>query len=427
MKLKPFQEIGRDFLAARTRALLADQMRLGKTVQAIAAMQAIDAHSALVVCPAVARTVWKMEFERFGWAPQVVQIRSYDQVRMNPQPYLDLRWSVLVVDESHYIKNHIAARSRAVLGKAGVARRAKHVWCLSGTPAPNHAGELWTLLRAFGVTGMTRAEFADRYCYFDDAGQIRGTRGKMIPELRALLAPVMLRRTKDEVASELPALGVEPWYLDAKPAALDAAVDRQLRELSGAELLAWLQNPANAAHLSEWRINTALAKVPAVAAALAFELENRLIGKTVVFGYHREPIRALADALARKSVYAVQLHGGTSPTSRETAMRSFAAPGGAQVFIGQILAAGTAIDLSSAHQGVLLERDWVPGNNAQALERMGGFRQRHPVTVRDAIIPGGADEIVANAVARKLRELTELFKPGGNDEDRDAHDFRLVG
>lgn len=439
-ELKFFQEIGRDYLARRPRALLADQMRLGKTPQAITACDKVGARRILVVCPAIARPVWAAHFREWASAHRLmtssprndmlvaandlVAIVSYDHAREYPDLLLKRRWDVLICDESHFLKSAEAKRTRLVFAKGGLAWQADRIWCLSGTPAPNQAGELWPMLRAFGMTKMGYGDFIAYFCRLNFDGKPVGTRRERIPELRAILDKFMIRRLKSQVASELPECTLEPWPVDSDSRLLCSSEDLGLVEQARAQerklraALAALPAEGHADYLAEnvdsyttmRRIN-ALLKTPAVLETIKFELGNDLVDKLVVFAYHREPIELLQRMLPR-ALKPKSIHGGTSATHKDQALRAFDTPtkqGGCRVLICQILAAGTAIDLSVAHEGIAVEEDWVPGNNAQAYERMGGYKQTQPITIRKAVLPGSVDEYVSRVLTRKEQELSELF------------------
>ena len=418
--LHPFQVVGARFLAERRGALLADAMRLGKTGQAIEACRMVGAKRVLVVCPAIARTHWHRDWAQWWPDGPAPVVWSYDEARRhrNGAPPPGDRIDALILDEVHYCKNPTASRTRAVLGKGGLVHYARRTWCLSGTPAPNHAGELWPLLRAFGLTALGYWAFVERYCRMDPWGGIKGTRKDTLPELRERMAPILLRRTKAEVAPELPAAEVTPWYVDGQVPALSGlseeaqAILAALEGVPSEERGAFLERHAR--HLAQLRIWTAMAKVPMVAGAICDEMEAGEYDRLVVFGYHREPMAALQEALFQADIYGLSIHGGTSRSARDYALDAFASPAEQpRVLLAQTIAAGTAIDLSAAHQGILLERDWVPGNNAQAIERMGGWKQTQPVTVRDAVLPGSIDETVAAVVTRKTNELLGLLSHEG--------------
>lgn len=404
-------------------------MGVGKSPQAIRALGDVP-RDVLVACPAIAVTHWQREAARWQRAPHFLHAVSYDAVRRNAAELRQHPWDVLIVDEMHFTKNPEALRTQAVWGKNGVAPSARIHWALSGTPAPNHYGELWPLLRAYGVWGGTYNEFKYRYCETDDLGKVVGSTKDpdRVRELRALLKPIMLRRLKKDVLPELPPIDVSPYYVKADTRYLDgvpsfvrddgraAALEARIQEKRLKDALDKLPTDrakldylsGHTAEFATLRRVTGILKVPAVASAITFETENKLGAKYVVYAYHVETIKLLRDVLHHAGIRATTIHGGTPPKKRDHRQAKFK-KWTHGVMIGQIIAAGTAIDLTSAHQGFLLERDWVPGNNAQALERMHRFGQTMPVTVRDVVIDGSVDGIIHGVNTRKMRELSDLF------------------
>ena len=435
-ELKFYQQVGRDFLAKRKRALLGDQMRLGKTPQALTAAAKCmkdtkqKDFSVLVVCPAVAKIVWRTE--QPIWAPELdgrMTVVSYDYARTHLDELTKQRWSVLIIDESHYLKSHEAKRTLFVLGKNGLAWHADRIWALSGTPAPNHAGELWPLLKTCGVTNATYNDFIQTYCYCDADGKPKGTRARYIPRLKRMLEGFMLRRLKSDVAPELPKCSVVPWPVESSREFLSLVrpvdggklldqsekLQEQLRialaEIPPEDHAAYLE--ANIDQYATLRRITGILKAPFVYQAIIDEIQSGQVDKLVVFAYHREPMILLHRLLNDEAEIKTEiLYGGTPEKKREAILARFNRPNnkkGSPVLVANILTAGTAIDLSVAHNGILLERDWVPGNNAQALERLGGYKQTLPITFRDAVLPGSIDEVVGEVVRRKTDELTSIF------------------
>ena len=431
MQLRPYQEIGRDFLASRTRALLADQMRVGKTPQAILAAQKIGAQRVLVLCPAIAVGQWAQEWERWANVAAVVYqggavpagrvhvVASYQMAQRHIEHFDPTRWDVLIVDECHKAKNPEAGITSMVYGKNGLGWRAEYIWALSGTPAPNHAGELWPMLRAFGVVDMTYDEFIRRYCIvlWRPQRQIVGTRERMIPELRGLLAKCMLRRTRAEVAPEMPAIDYQ--FLSVEP---DLALVSALLENAGearadlARLGSALQDRSNPAayiedHARDFtaaRQYCAYAKVPVLADHVAFALDNNLLQQTVVFGHHVGPLQCLREQLVTRGTQVELIQGETSAQKRQEIMRDFQA-GKIQVLVANIIAAGTAIDLSAADHGYFLEMSWVPANNEQAANRLVSLMKAQGVTFDIVVWEGSPDATVNAALARKTRELSQLY------------------
>lgn len=403
MTPRPYQEAGRDFLAARRFAYLGDEMRVGKTPQAILAAQKVGAMKTIVVCPAIAVPHWGAEWWR--WWPQAqVQpiVVSYDRLRLNAAGILAENWDLAIVDEAHFAKNPAAQRTKLIYGKGGLGWAAKRMWALSGTPAPKNAAELWPMLRAFGAVSMTYMEFVNRYCYCDETGRIIGTRMKFVAELRDILARVMLRRRRKEVAPEMPAIAFE--FLEITPTT-PADIHPPIGA-SDAELLGWLAQ--HHPETSDDRQAVAMAKVEPLAEEIAEALKAKLYDRTVVFGWHVAPLYALEDALRRQGVSAEVINGATTQP-RRAAIQSAFREGQLQVVAANILAAGTAIDLSSASHGYFLELDWTPGNNVQAANRLVSMDKHEPVTFDVVTWPGSADDAVNKVLLRRANELAKLY------------------
>jgi len=308
MKLRPYQITGRDFLAARTRALLADEMRVGKTPQAILAADKIGADKVLVVCPAIGVAHWIREFNK--WTPNSLHgfaVYSYDKARRMPSLLKD-HWDVVIADECHFAKNPEAQRTKLVYGKGGLGWCADRMWALSGTPAPKHAGELWPMMRAFGLTRLTYDAFLQLYCRVDGYGLVRGSKEKMIPELRAILAPTVLRRTRREVAPEMP--GIDYQILTVDPTGVDLPPHA-----------AW--NEYNPGAYAAERQAVAMAKVKPLVDQIAFAIENELLKQTVVFGWHLDPLYAVVDGLRARGIVAQPLTGQNSLKDRERVQKEF--------------------------------------------------------------------------------------------------------
>lgn len=410
MKLRPYQEAGRDFLASRRLALLADEMRVGKTPQAILAAHKIGARRVLVLCPAVAVPHWEREFPKWwpdGELPERM-IRSYESARKYRAALRTERWDLLIVDEAHYAKNPNAQRTKMIFAQGGIAWQAERVWCLTGTPAPRHAGELWPILRAFGVYAQDYRTFLLRYCTFGQDFKGRpipnGTREDRIPELRALLGQIMLRRTRAQVAPEIPPIAFE--LLPVRPVvALD---DKRFADAPADddELAAWIEERAGS--LAEWRQLVAFAKVAPLGAEIITSLDARLYAQTIVFGHHVAPMTELCNLLRRDGVRAELLTGATTRVNREAIQERFA-KGETQVLVANIVAAGTAIDLSAADHAYMLEMSWTPGDNCQAVNRIVSLEKTRPTSVDVVTWANSFDDRIQSVLTRRVRQLNALF------------------
>lgn len=407
LTLRPYQIEGRDFLASRRFALLADEMRVGKTPQAILAAHKIGAQSLLVVCPAIAVPQWKVEIERWwpsGPLPRRM-VWSYDRARMSWEGGLRGAVDVLIPDECHYAKNPEAARTAMVYGKDGFSRHAGAVWPLSGTPVTRHAGEFWPMLVAFGITRMTYEQFCRHFCEYDwTKTKIKGTKQSRIPELRALLAPIMLRRTRKQVAPEMPEISFEFLAVDPVSKA-DLNVPLSMRSDA---LLERYVGYGGDSLVDASRKEVAIAKALPLVEEIAGCLERADYKQTVVFAWHRDAIEAVKDGLRVRGISADPLMGGDSSSRRAWYQQEFK-NGGTQVLVCQIIAAGTAIDLSAASHGYFLELSWLPADNVQAANRLVSMMKDEPVTFDICTAPGTIDDRVQRILLRRSQELRTML------------------
>ena len=441
LELFPFQEEGAAWLAVRSRALLADEMGLGKTIQAVSGADRTRAERVLVVCKAVGRRHWVREFEQHGQIHRRAQmprpgdtidptarlvVVHYD-VLHRPEilkQLIRLRFDLLLVDEMHALKaGQGSLRGQVVLDpRRGLAQRARSTWGLSGTPAPNHAGDLHPWLSSLHphLLGERLAgsydQFLQHYCRAEQTPygwRVRGNRKDRIKELKGMLSGVMLRRKRVDVLPDLPPLRVDTVALDpdtrSSVAQLEAHPDMQavrdvllsldVDENPEAATRAWEND------LSTLRRFTGLAKVRSMIDLLKSELEGT--DKIVVMGWHPEALDLLAEGL--REYQPVVVHGRTAPDEKEQAEEAFQTDPDRRVFVGNILSAGTTITLTAAHRLIFMESSWVPGENEQALLRILRIGQEHPCEVSFAYLPDSIDEIIQSVAARKAGMLTDFM------------------
>jgi len=422
--LYPYQIAGADWLAKQEHVGLADEAGLGKTAQAIEAACRVNARRVAVACPAVAREVWQREFKK--WWPKGrpdLRIESFDRLALHRdlrQEWYEFKPNALIIDECHFLKNRDAKRSKALYGsgcrgKRAVVCGADHVWLLSATPGPNHAGEFWTHLRALRpdlVGDISYYDFLVRYTYFQATEfgvRILGNRNA--EELRAILRKVFLRRTVRQVLPDLPGWRWNPVPLDAGEAATQllhlesnlpaVAALRECVERGDGDFWA-----GGLVQLSALRRVIGTVKAPLVASVLRDELEARAINKVVIFAYHHDVINAIHGILA--DFHPVQYTGKTPEPERAGIIDRFETDPATRVFIGQITACGTSITLTAANQVAFAESSWVPDENYQAAKRVHRIGQKLPVFVRMFGLAGSIDDAIAGVCARKAQMKDEL-------------------
>ncbi len=415
--LKPFQVGGALFLAQNPHALLADEPGLGKTIQAIAAAHLVGLSRVLVVCPASVRMGWRQELEECGAAGRSLwDVISYEQaVKM---PTAAHGYDGLILDEAHYLKTPDSKRTQAIFGPHGLARSSSLLarWCLTGTPVLNRPRELWPLLKNLhpDFAEMKFSVFAQRYCgaYFN--GREMDTRGASnVDELRMRLGGFMLRRTKEEVMTELPARIVTrvPVKLNDDAQRL---LDRAEREILDREAMisSAKENYSALGDLSKMLHATGRAKIPATVSFIEDLLETEQ--KVVVFFKHTAVGEELADWLTDCGPITYQ--GGMSDADKKGAIDRFRTLPEARVFLGQIQAAGTGINglQEVASSVVFAELSWVPGEMSQAIDRLHRIGQKAGV-VNAYILhaPGTMESAVLGAQNSKGAVVGQLMGEEG--------------
>lgn len=420
-----YQRVGAKFLAENPAAFLADEQGLGKTIQVIAACDALGLTKVVVICPAIAKINWRREFEKWGRVEREVKVFSYDKMTQSKEVRNEIAKfepDVMVLDEAHYVKSRQAKRTKYLYGQFcrgdGLVRFADRVWLLSGTPIPNDVSDFWTHLKAIWQYPLNFTDYTVYFCktWNGQFGlKVLGNKAERMGEFKTILSSIMLRRKAENVLKELPPL----WWQDAvvevdgwnDMAHVESDHERQAVELilQNAVTQGDLSDKLNeiAPHMASLRRLTALAKAKPIAAQLAGELDDRAYDKVVVFAYHKAALEALREGLAKfNPAYIV---GGMTAGERQAEIDRFQNDPECRVFIGQITACSTAITLTAANQVVFAEMDWVPAVNAQASKRCHRIGQSKPVIVRSFALANSTDEVVARTLAKKAQMISEAL------------------
>jgi SWI/SNF-related matrix-associated actin-dependent regulator 1 of chromatin subfamily A len=447
MNLYPFQREGVDWLkiqlAATGRALLADEMGLGKTVQALNISS--EAEKTLIICPAFLKLNWRDEIHRRGFTRVWLQIVdsakqapvadwvivSFELAAAMHDKLSARRWGQIIIDEAHYLKSPAAIRTQRILG----ARKIKGIYregqskllCLSGTPAPNGAHELYTMAARCGdlPDGLkSYAAWVQRFCYdtkpsinkFNQFGFApKGVRNEK--ELKAILSKFMLRRLKKDVLPELPEKNYQILHIGP-----DARLKKLIKEEQGYSIEDVMQampaenfsldlqdllerGPFDLTPLARLRHEFGLAKVPHALSIIKNDLES--IEKIGVFCWHRAVAEELNTALAEYNPALV--HGGVPHKIRQERVQAFQNESSCRVFIGQIKASGVGITLTSASHALFVEPWYVPGDIDQAVDRFHRIGQKSAVLARFLIVENSLDEEIIKTALRKVETLDRIY------------------
>lgn len=452
--LRPYQRAAVSWLCERPRSILADEMGLGKTVEALAVVDEYQGHQpqgelcngervvkrtpgpTLVVCPNAVTGVWREHIAEW-WEyrdpyvqvidaknpakrhaqltePADAYIVNWEKLRIMPE-LAKRDWGAVIADEAHRAKNPKAQQTAALWKLKAPVQLA-----LTGTPVMNHPGELWSLLR-----WLRPEQFADHvkgggywpfyYAYVQDyvVGQHQRivTGVKNVDQLRFLLSDKLVRRTKKRVLDDLPdkaplqVIEVEltpaerklykeveealildmARYADAnatetKPAQdlLDELAHMPLERLKGL-----IDN--GGARMAKLRQITAGAKVKAAVELIRDEPETPV----VAFTWHVQAARDLAEAL-RKGKPALRVGEIAGDDDSDGPKDDFQA-GELDHLVCTISKGGTGLTLTRSSNPLLVEEDWVPAINEQAIDRTHRYGQRKEVTPRALRVPGTID------------------------------------
>ena len=467
---RPYQTAGSAWIYTRlsspdTRAvLLCDDPGLGKTQQALNAADKLHVRRMLVVAPAGARRVWAQEIGKWHheWRSRVLNIEpgvkiadvqpqlgdaelivliSYDALSQTAQmaqlwttTLTKYQWDLLVVDEAHYLKG-FSNRTRAVYGdkgtNQGIHTACDRVLLLTGTPTPNHAGELWHHIRTLwpdiliipshdSSRQMSEAEFQERFTEFTDTKWGRMvTRSKNQAVLRERLKPYVLHRSKRTVLPELPPVVTQDVPLSVSRETirenltfanerLHSSLSNNTRLLDDDAFIAALMHAQrhDLGNVASLRRCLGELKVDAAADWITERMECG-VRKMLVFGWHQSVIDHL---LRRLHPYdPVSITGQTTPNGRTNAIDLFQTRETVRVFAGQIIAAGTAITLTEAMEVTIVEPSWVPGENRQAIDRAHRIGQHNSVLANFLFVPGTLDERIMQVFRRKAADVAPII------------------
>jgi len=458
--LRPYQRRGVEWMAhlgeVGCHGLLADEMGLGKTLQVITllakrpVLPAVPSTAetgkslpALVVCPASVVPVWEEEIARF--APglrtavlkadhdfvndrrgDLVWIASYTQLRKHREQLAEVCFGYAVLDEGQFIKNPDAKVTQTCW-----EIRAQRRLVLTGTPLENRQLDLWSLFR-FLLPGLlgTRSGFE---------AALAADRVATTERLRAQLAPFILRRTKREVAKELPqkveiellcplsdvqkaeyartcAEGLERLGDDMATALREksfgflALLTRLRQTCCDPDLLPWREAPLSDS-----------GKLMLLVEKLAEVIESGR--KVVIFSQF---VKLLDRVKAALDVHypllpRFELTGGT--LDRQRPVQEFQTAIGAAAMLVSLKAAGTGITLHAADYVFLLDPWWNPAVEAQAIDRVHRIGQTNTVFVYRMVTAGTIEERIQDLKAEKRELFDKLLggPGGGGDIDLGVH------
>ena len=432
-ELYPFQYVGVRFIElANGRALIGDDMGIGKTIQALAYIAlTAEHHPALVVCPANVKFNWLKEAK--AWLPNYtsavvengksdipdtdIVIINYDLMKKQQIALENRGFNIVVFDESHYLKNVKAQRTQASLS---VAQASKSIVCLSGTAITNRPVEFYTTLNLLRPNEFSNFfSYAKRYCdgHQNDWGHWDFSGSSNEEELHERTRTVGIRRLKKEVMAELP--DKIRQIIDVEPTKAERKEYNDLHRSWINRYQMYQQNnnmPAGFVlnMLTDLRHHCGRMKVTATANWV--REYHDLTGKPiVVFAHHKDVIEMLGEALSDEKIGFIT--GSVSAQKRQQMVDRFQ-DGNINVLICSTVAAKEGLTLTEADTVVFVEREWVPGWEEQAEDRVNRIGQDSSTVWANYLSVTGTIDDKFNTVIEAKREVVQAILDGGSIEER---------
>ena len=424
-QLREYQCTGVSWLLAQLSigpgAVLADEMGLGKTLQILATIKSLPtSNPVLVVAPTSVINVWESQAQRFypemevralrsgteiedGFSGADLVVTSYGLLRRHSEAFLQPQWQGVICDEAQLVKN---PRTQAWRALNDLDR--KWTICATGTPLENSLADLHAILSlAQPGTLLLREQFT--------ALQLRG-----INQVRSLVAPYMLRRTKAEVAPDLPPKIEQVLRVDLEPGhstayrELETQARRQVSGLlqSGDRMsilaaLTALRRASLDLRLVGGRTGITSAKTN----ALVEQLQAIPNHKALVFSQFTSYLKLIKEALEEAGIKTAYLDGSTR--QRDQVVKEFS-EGDAQAFLISLRAGGTGLTLTAADYVFVMDPWWNPAVEEQAIDRAHRIGQERPVNVYRLVTKGTIEEKVSQLQQRKRDLFTSVVKSSGS-------------
>jgi SNF2 family DNA or RNA helicase len=439
-KLLPYQARGAIFAACRGRVVLADDMGLGKTVQALAAAELLrrrrGIERVLVVAPASVKYQWKTEIEKFSdlsaqvidgplarrqqlyASPAFFNLTSYELVLKDVSYIHELKPDLIILDEAQRIRNWITATARTIK-----QLKSRYAFVLTGTPLENKLEELFSVVEFIDGRRLGPAfRFLQEHRMEDEKGHLLGYRG--LDRIHVQLEPVLLRRTRKEVLTELPERTdqifrvpmteeqAEPYWEQSEILSrLMHKWERQgwLSEIDLRRITCCLQNMrmlCDSTFLFDKQTNHSpkLEEFREIIRELALE-ENR---KVVVFSEYERMTHLAGEELGKLGIGCVSLHGGVPSRKRGDLIERFRRDPECKVFLSTD-AGGVGLNLQAASAVVNFEPPWNPARLEQRIGRVHRLGQSRSVHVIHLLTTGSIEERVWETLQRKKSLFAGVF------------------
>ena len=443
--LRPYQQKGFEWMALLAEvgagSCLADDMGLGKTLQTICLLahqhELNETDLSIIICPASLIFNWEQELQKFAphfktmvyhgsqrnfeaiatEMPHVI-ITTYGTLRADVEQLGQITFGVAVVDESHNIKNPSALITRAI-----AQINAKTRVALSGTPVMNNTFDLYAQLSfllpgMFGSRDFFKKEYADPIDVKQDEVKIKA--------LQKITAPFVLRRTKEQVAKDLPEKMESILWCRMEPIQQDAydSIKERVRNSVFLEIkekgfisgkmsviagMLKLRQVCNSCHLVK---DEGIDSLESIKTKMLIEELSNLIGshKVLVFSQFTTMLDLLEESFNENNIPFLRLDGGTAIHKRQDLVNEFQSEeSDARVFLISLKAGNAGLNLTAADYVFLFDPWWNTAVQQQAIDRAHRIGQTKQVFAYQMICKGTIEEKIVQLQQRKKKLADDLI------------------
>jgi hypothetical protein len=448
-ELLPYQLDGIAFAVGAGRAVLADDMGLGKTIQGVGVAELLASQAGirrvLVICPTSLKSQWRSEIERFSnrscqlvlgsQAERPAQydndafftVCNYEQVLRDLLAVERVNWDLIILDEGQRIKNWEAKTTNVV-------KRLKSPFALvlSGTPLENRIDELYSVVQFVDDRRLGPAfRFFNRHRVADEKGKVLGY--KNLDQLRQHLAPILLRRTREQVLTQLPdrtteIVRIEPTdeqlAIHAAQMKIVASIVRksfisEMDLLRLRQALLMCRMAANSTYLCNKQEPSYSSKLSRLEEILeqSFAENGR---KAVLFSEWTTMLGLVEEILSRLKLKYVRLDGSVPQRQRQQLVNEFQTKSDCRLFI-TTNAGSTGLNLQAANTVINCDLPWNPAVLEQRIARAHRMGQKQPVHAFLLVTEQTLEEsLLTTLTAKKDLALAAL------DVDSDVEEISLV-
>lgn len=392
-ELRPYQELGVKYILHQERVLLGDEMGLGKTIQAIATMVSLRNTGAthfMVVCPASVIINWCREITKYSrlkaykihgngikktlneWMKNGgVAVTTYETTK-NIKFDESFKFSLLVVDEAHYIKNPEANRT---IYTVDISKHSNRLLFMTGTALENKVDEMINLIR------ILRPEVASEVMGLTMFGTASIFREK--------IASVYYRRKREDVLSELPELTENEEWCSLNSVEQSAYVDALYNE------------SYHAARRVSWNVNDLSYSTKANRMLELVDQAKSEGRKVLIFSFYLDTMQKIRELLGDRCSGLIT--GSVSPSNRQKMIDDFENNEKASVLCAQIIAGGTGLNIQKASVVIICEPQVKPSIENQAVSRAYRMGQTRNVLLYRLLCENTVDERMYEILKEKQR------------------------